>query len=70
MDGDRNVELLGQRVAVQRGQAMSTKLTLGDSSRAVLIPNGAFFNDTGGNWIFVVNGNSAERRPVRPTRRH
>lgn len=55
---------------MQRGQTMSTKLTLGDSSRAVMIPNGAFFNDTGGNWIFVVDGNSAERRPIQLGRRN
>ena len=57
---------------IQRGQTMSTKLTLGDSSRALLIPNGAFFNDTGGNWIFVVdkNGNGAERRPIQLGRRN
>lgn len=58
--------------SIQRGQTMSTKLTFGDSSRAVLIPNGAFFNDTGGNWVFVVDGsgNSAERRAVQLGRRN
>ena len=56
--------------SIQRGQTISTRLTLGDSSRAVLIPNGAFFNDTGGNWVFVVDGNSAERRQVRLGRRN
>jgi HlyD family secretion protein len=56
--------------SIQRGQTMSTKLTLGDSSRAVLIPNGAFFNDTGGNWVFVVDGNGATRRAVQLGRRN
>ena len=58
--------------SIQRGQTMSTKLTLGDSSRAVLVPNGAFFNDTGGNWVFVVdeNGRSATRRAVQLGRRN
>ncbi|HEU4499351.1 MAG TPA: efflux RND transporter periplasmic adaptor subunit, partial [Sphingomicrobium sp.] len=58
--------------SIQRGQTMQTKLTLGDSSRALMIPNGAFFNDTGGNWIFVVDdgGKSAERRPVQLGRRN
>ncbi len=58
--------------SLQRGQTMQTKLTLGDSTRAVLLPNGAFFNDTGGNWVFVVgkNGNSATRRPVQLGRRN
>jgi HlyD family secretion protein len=58
--------------SIQRGQTMQTKLTLGDSSRALMIPNGAFFNDTGGNWVFVVDegGKSAERRPVQLGRRN
>ena len=58
--------------STQRGQTIQAKLTLGDSSRAVLIPNGAFFNDTGGNWVFVVNGSgtSATRRQVQLGRRN
>jgi HlyD family secretion protein len=58
--------------SIQRGQTVQAKLTLGDSSRAVLIPNGAFFNDTGGSWIFVVDsgGNSATRRQVQLGRKN
>ena len=58
--------------SVQRGQTLQTKLTLGDSSKAVLIPNGAFFNDTGGTWVFVVDrsGNGAARRQVQLGRRN
>jgi HlyD family secretion protein len=58
--------------SVQRGQTVQTKLTIGDSSKALLIPNGAFFNDTGGNWIFVVDrsGNSATKRQVQLGRRN
>jgi HlyD family secretion protein len=58
--------------SVQRGQTVQTKLTLGDSSKALLVPNGAFFNDTGGNWIFVVDksGNGASKRQVQLGRRN
>ena len=58
--------------AVQRGQTIQAKLTLGDSTKAVLIPNGAFFNDTGGNWIFVVDksGSGATKRQVQLGRRN
>ncbi|MDC2891245.1 efflux RND transporter periplasmic adaptor subunit [Psychrosphaera algicola] len=57
---------------IRRGQTVQTKLTLGDSSEALLIPNGAFYQDTGGNWIFVVtaDSNEAVRRPVRLGRRN
>jgi HlyD family secretion protein len=58
--------------SVQRGQTVQTKLTIGDSSKAMLIPNGAFFNDTGGNWVFVVDrgGNGATKRQVQLGRRN
>ena len=58
--------------SVQRGQTIQAKLTIGDSSKALLIPNGAFFNDTGGNWVFVVDasGNGATRRQVQLGRRN
>jgi HlyD family secretion protein len=51
---------------------VQAKLTIGDSSPAVLVPNGAFFNDSGGNWVFVVDkgGRSATRRPVQLGRRN
>ena len=58
--------------SIQRGQTLQAKLTLGDSSRAVIIPNGAFFNDTGGAWVFVVDsgGGSATKRQVQLGRRN
>lgn len=61
-----------QPSGIRRGQTIQTKLTLGDASKAVLIPNGAFYQDTGGNWIFVVteSGDEAVRRPVRLGRRN
>ncbi len=57
---------------IRRGQTVQTKLTLGDETKALLIPNGSFFQDTGGNWIFVVNsdGTQATRRPVKLGRRN
>ena len=57
---------------VQRGQTLQAKLTLGDPVRALLLPTGAFFNDTGGNWVFVVEpgGGSATRRAVQLGRRN
>jgi len=58
--------------SIQRGQTIQAKLTLGDSSRAVLLPTGAFFNDTGGAWVFVVDssGNSATKRQVQLGRKN
>jgi len=61
-----------QPAGIRRGQTIQIKLTLGDASNAVLIPNGAFFQDTGGKWIFVVSqdGSDAIKRNVRLGRRN
>ena len=57
---------------IRRGQTLQTRLQLGDPTDAILIPNGAFYQDTGGNWIFVVSadGSQAVRRTVRLGRRN
>ncbi len=57
---------------IRRGQTLQSKLTLGDATSAALIPNGAFYQDTGGNWIFVVtaDGTQAVKRTVRLGRRN
>jgi len=61
-----------QPQGIRRGQTIQIKLTLGDASEATLIPNGAFFQDTGGKWVFVVSpdGRQAVRRNVRLGRRN
>jgi HlyD family secretion protein len=70
---DVDFKFVGQQPEdIRRGQSIQTKLTLGDASEALLIPNGAFYQDTGGNWIFVVtqDGSQAVRRQVRLGRRN
>jgi HlyD family secretion protein len=54
------------------GQAVDLRVELGGATRAVMLPNGPFYQDTGGNWVFVVNpdGDSAARRIVRLGRRN
>ncbi|OUS25421.1 efflux transporter periplasmic adaptor subunit [Thalassotalea sp. 42_200_T64] len=61
-----------QPSGIRRGQTIQTKLTLGDETKALLIPNGAFFQDTGGNWIFVVTSDKSQavKRTVRLGRRN
>lgn len=57
---------------LRRGQTLQLRLTLGDNSDAILIPNGSFYQETGGNWVFVVSadGSEALRRTVRLGRRN
>jgi HlyD family secretion protein len=54
------------------GQAIDLKLELGGASQAVVVANGPFYQDTGGNWAFVVDpdGSYAERRNIRLGRRN
>ncbi len=52
---------------IRTGQSYNIKLQLGESSDALLLPKGSFFQSTGGQWIYVVdvNGDEAIRRPIR-----
>jgi HlyD family secretion protein len=58
--------------SVRRGQTAQVRLQLGQPSEAVLVPNAAFYNDTGGAWVFVVSSDRAHavRRTVRLGRRN
>lgn len=62
----------GEPSDIQRGQTLQVRLTLGDPAPARMIPNGAFYNETGGAWVFVVSpdGRSAVKRNVRLGRRN
>jgi HlyD family secretion protein len=58
---------------IRRGQTLQLRLVLGDpSEEATLLPNGPFYNDTGGAWVFVLDaaGDKALRRDVRFGRRN
>jgi HlyD family secretion protein len=54
------------------GQAIDIKLELGGAAKAKMLPNGPFYQDTGGNWAFVVapDGRFATRRNLRLGRRN
>ena len=73
-DGQFEVDMLFEEEPrdLRRGQTLQVRLTLGDNTDAVLIPNGSFYQETGGNWIFVVSPDSSEaiRRTVRLGRRN
>lgn len=52
---------------IRTGQSYNIKLQLGESSDALLLPKGSFFQSTGGQWLFVVNpdGEAAMKREIR-----
>ncbi|MAU71495.1 MAG: efflux transporter periplasmic adaptor subunit [Pseudozobellia sp.] len=52
---------------IRAGQSYNIRLQLGESSDALLLPKGSFFQSTGGQWIFVVgtDGGEAVKREIR-----
>lgn len=51
---------------IRRGQSSPVRLELGQSQKAVLLPVGGFFSDTGGNWVYVLesDGKRAVKRNI------
>ena len=51
---------------IRRGQSLRMRIELGQSSEELLLPMGGFYKDTGGNWIFILDGeNRAVRRDIK-----
>jgi HlyD family secretion protein len=78
-DGRFTAEMVfsaGQPDVISPGQSMDAQLTLGEPAKALLLPSGAFVNDSGGSWVFVLardgehDGDRAEKRAVRLGRRN
>jgi HlyD family secretion protein len=72
--GRFTVELVftqGQPPVLNPGQSLDARITLGEPASALLLPNGAFINDSGGAWVYVLDaaGRHAERHAVRIGRR-
>lgn len=55
---------------IRRGQGVSLNLNLDEPREALLLSTGAFMNDSGGNYVFVVEGDRAERRSIQVGRRN
>mgnify|MGYP003303459088 FL=1 len=61
-----------QPTNIRSGQTYYLNLQLGQPEQAVLVPRGAFFQTTGGRWIYVVDadGEGATRREIRISRQN
>lgn len=74
-EGTFEVDLIFQGMPpanIRRGQTLQMELTLGNSVESLLLPLGGFIQDTGGNWVFVLDasGEFAMRRDIRVGRRN
>lgn len=56
---------------IRRGQSLRLRIELGQSSEEMLLPVGGFYKDTGGNWVYVLEGeNKAVKRNIRLGRKN
>ncbi len=52
------MEFVGQTPpGLRRGQSLRMRIELGQPSEELLLPMGGFYKDTGGNWVFILEGN-------------
>ena len=68
-----DLKFVGEQPAnVRSGQTYYLNLQLGQPEQAVLVPRGAFFQTTGGRWIYVLDadGEGATRREIRISRQN
>jgi HlyD family secretion protein len=58
--------------SIKRGQTVQVRLMFSSAKDAIIVKRGGFFQETGGNWIFVLDesGNFAYRRPIRISRQN
>jgi len=49
-------------MGLRRGQSQDIKLELGNPIKTKLIAKGGFYNQTGGNWVYVLNKEKTEAR--------
>ncbi len=56
---------------IRRGQSLRLRIELGQASEELLLPVGGFYKDTGGSWVFVLDGNDkAVRRDIKLGRKN
>ncbi|PKP18844.1 MAG: RND transporter [Bacteroidetes bacterium HGW-Bacteroidetes-23] len=50
---------------LRQGLSFGVRLLLSEKTKSTVIPKGSFYQETAGKWIFVVNGDKAERREIK-----
>lgn len=54
-----------ETITLQDGLSFGVKLILSEKNKILVLPKGAFNQETAGKWIFVVNGNKGEKRAIK-----
>jgi HlyD family secretion protein len=70
---DADMEFESQQPeSIKKGQNLQLKLQLGDNVKALLLAKGGFYQQTGGNWVYVLDksGKFAEKRNIHTGRQN
>ncbi len=63
---DVDLRFTGEKPDVRRGQTFQVRLQLSEDMQAVMLPRGPFFQDTGGQWVYVIDAEgTATKREVK-----
>ena len=54
-----------EKLDLKQGLSFGVKLNLSEKTKTVVLSKGSFNEETSGKWIFVVNGNKAERKTIK-----
>ncbi|MFY0484075.1 efflux RND transporter periplasmic adaptor subunit [Flavobacterium sp. PLA-1-15] len=55
----------GKELDLRQGLSFGVRLMLSQKTKSTVLSKGSFYQDTAGKWIFVVNGDKAERREIK-----
>lgn len=55
----------GKELDLRQGLSFGVRLMLSEKTKTTVLSKGSFSQDTAGKWIFVVNGDKAERREIK-----
>lgn len=54
-----------EKLDLKQGLSFGVKLNLSEKTKTVVLSKGSFNEETSGKWIFVINGNKAERKTIK-----
>ncbi len=50
---------------LKQGISFGVRINLSEKTKTIVLPKGGFYQETSGKYIFVVNGNKAEKRTIK-----
>jgi len=57
-----------KKLDLRQGLSFGVRLMLSEKTKTTVLPKGPFYQDTAGDWIFVVEGDKAVRRKIKTGR--